>query len=326
MISTMHPHITQTLLGPCQQVQLLLEHLSHLLHLAQANQGLPGDSDLSSDGHSSGLGIPPHEQGQQQYLVFRAILGHLHKASQAYTAASANNTASHASLQLALQICQVKYTALESIVPGDHLDHGIRIIAENQTFPDFAAGHYRRLRPFITGLYLWHQQNTAPILEPLTNDDLSPSALILTLQSHMQDACQLVSVLPLLIRHELYLPLINALQLLPLLYSLPAITIPPATPYLLILRRTELDTRQHRLSKKLIRFLRHSMQPGYQWQLAAFICAELAITNEQCLHACQQSINLAWNHAKPIGMSLIKALNPFETKNTKPNCMDLMSR
>ena len=151
----------------------------------------------------------------------------------------------------------------------------------------------------------------------MSNDDLSPSARILTLQSHMQDACQLVSVLPLLIRHELYLPLTSALQLLPLLYSLPAITIPPATPYLRILRRTELDTRQHRLSKKLIRFLRHSMQPGYQWQLAAFICAELAITNEQCLHACQQSINLSWKHAKPIGTSQIKALTPFEKQQVK---------
>jgi len=85
LIRTMHPHIAQKLIGPCQQVQQLIDHLSHLLQFAQqtqpihvalfscspSNDPFPSYSTVCEDSQNQGLTAPGH-----QFLVLRAIVGH----------------------------------------------------------------------------------------------------------------------------------------------------------------------------------------------------------------------------------------------------------
>jgi len=217
-----------------------------------------------------------------------------------------------AQVQLALENCQTQHLALETALLPAQILHALRIAAQDPTLPELAADQYRRLRPLISGLSHWHLGSTAANAALGAHQAHGPLANIMQWQAHIQEACQLVSFLPLAIRHDLYLPLTNALQQLSPKYSLPAFMCPPATPALRLLRHRERDTKQFCLTKKLIRHLRHGMRQGYQWQLATVVCAELEITKEQCIHSCQQSIFLIWEHLSPIARSKIKALTPFE--------------
>ena len=316
LIRSMHPQIAHVLLGPCQEVQQLIDHLSHLLQLALQTQPLhatPHDPLLqhftnSEDTHNNGLTEPGH-----QFLVFRAIVGHLAAASHNCRAAPALiKDQLPALLQQAYDIFHFNYKTLEALFPTEQHEHLLRTIAENSLWPEYVTGQYRRLRPLIAGLAFWRHPDKAVHAALLATDPLALKASPQPIQSHLQDACQLVSVLPLPIRHQFYVPLQRALHLLLSLFTLPHISIPPATPRCLFRRQISQDTPLHLLLKKLTTLLRHIIQPGYQWQLASTICAVLTITKEKCKHVCQQSIHLTWRHGIFPLKPQLKAISPFE--------------
>ena len=179
LIRTMPPQIVHVLLGTCQQVDQLINHLRHLVQLSQLSQRThPCHVDFLSSASSgpspSFKNLEAHqtdrltEQGHQ-YLVVRAILGHLIATLKYVQNAS---THSHEPLQSLLQQAHdslhANYNVLEAIFPSDQHDHALRSIAENPLFPEFASGQYRRLRPLINGLALWHLNHTTFTVASLT--------------------------------------------------------------------------------------------------------------------------------------------------------------
>ena len=125
LIRTMPPQIVHVLLGTCQQLHQLIDHLRHLVQLTQRTHPCHFDFSGSipagsSPSFTTGIAVHPNdslaEQGHQ-YLVVRAILGHLIDALQ--NVQTETTEPIRALLTQAYDSFHFNYNAPEAIFPSD---------------------------------------------------------------------------------------------------------------------------------------------------------------------------------------------------------------